>query len=169
VALTSATTDVITNQLPYTLGTWNHHVTDVTPGAVTWTSSGGGVTSFSTTAVNLLSAADQPADCVVLGYVKMEASAINATADAYFDDYVLKVATPHCPAADFVYRNSLIDSGRLNGGTLPRQSFVMFPAREMGQNNHSQQLNSTSAPRASITTPVRIRCPTTPSCAPPRT
>jgi hypothetical protein len=141
VASSSATTHVITNQLPYTLGTWNHYVLDVTTGAASWTPSGGATTSLSTGGLDSLSAADQPADYAVLGYVKMEASAINATADAYFDDYVLKDATPHCPAADFVYRNSLIDSGRFNGQNASGQSFVTFPAREMGQNNHSQQFN----------------------------
>jgi hypothetical protein len=141
LASSTATTHVITNQLPYTLGTWNHYVIDVTTGAATWTPNGGAATSVSTGGLNSLSAADRPANYAVLGYVKMEASAINATADAYFDDYVLKVATPHCPAADFVYRNSLIDSGQFNGQNAAGQSFVMFPAREMGQNNHSQQFN----------------------------
>jgi hypothetical protein len=140
-ASSNGTTDVITNQLPYTLATWNHYVINVTTGAASWTPSGGATTSLSTTGLNGLSATDQPTDYDVLGYVKMEASAINATADAYFDDYVLQVATPHCPAADFVYRNSLIHSGRFNGQNAAGQSFLLFPAREMGQNNHSQQFN----------------------------
>jgi hypothetical protein len=140
-ATSSATTHVITNSLPYTLGTWNHYVINVTSGAVSWAPSGGATTSVSTNGLNSLSSADQPIDYAALAYAKMEASATNASADAYFDDYVLKVATPHCPAADFVYRNSLIDSGRFNGTNASGQSFVLFPAREMGQNNHTQQFN----------------------------
>ena len=81
-------------------------------------------------------AADKPANYDVLGYVKMEASAVNGTADAYFDDYSLSAASPQCPAAEFAYRNSLIDSGQFNTST-----FKLFPAREMGQNNHSNQFN----------------------------
>jgi hypothetical protein len=141
VPSSSPTAHVITNQLPYAVGTWNHYVIDVTTGAVSWTPSGGATTGLSTGGLSSLSAADRPADYAVLGYVKMEASAISATADAYFDDYVLQVATPHCPAADFVYRDGLIDSGRFNGQNAAGQSFVLFPAREMGQNNHSQQFN----------------------------
>jgi hypothetical protein len=140
-ASSSGTTHVITSQLPYTLGTWNHYVIDVTTGAASWTPSGGGTTSLSTTGVNSLSAADRPANYAVLGYPKMEVSATNSSADAYFDDYVQKVAAPQCPAAAFVYRNSLIDSGAFNGQNAAGQSFVLFPAREMGQNNHTQQSN----------------------------
>jgi hypothetical protein len=140
-ATSTATTHVITNSLPYTLGSWNHYVVNVTSGAVSWTPNGGATTSVSTNGLGSLSAADQPADYAVLAYAKMEASATNGSADAYFDDYVLKDATPHCPAADFVYRNILIDSGRFNGPNASGQSFVLFPAREMGQNNHTQQFN----------------------------
>jgi hypothetical protein len=140
-ASSTATTHVITSSLPYTLGSWNHYVINVTSGAVSWTPSGGATTSVSTNGLNSLSTADQPVDYAALGEVKMEASAVNASADAYFDDYVLNVATPHCPAADFVYRNSLIDSGRFNGQNASGQSFVLFPAREMGQNRHTQQFN----------------------------
>jgi hypothetical protein len=139
-AANDGTTNVITNQLPYTLGAWNHYVIDVTTGTTSWTPDGGATTSLATTGVNALSA-DRPADYVVLAYPKMEASATNGTADAYFDDYVAKAAAPRCPAADFVYRNSLIDSGRFNGQNAAGQSFVLFPAREMGQNNHTQQFN----------------------------
>jgi hypothetical protein len=140
-ALSTSTTHVVTNQLRYTLGVWNHYVINVTTGAVSWTPSGAATTSLSTTGLNSLSAADKPVDYVVLGYPKMEASATNGSADAYFDDYVLKVASPHCPAADFVYRNKLIDSGRFNGQNSAGQPFVLFPAREMGQVNHTQQFN----------------------------
>jgi hypothetical protein len=140
-ASSNGTTDVITNQLPYTLGVWNHYVIDVTTGAVSWTGSGGSTKSLSTSGLNSLSAADQPANYAVLGYPKMEASATNGSADAYFDDYVLQVAAPQCPAVDFVYRNSLIDSGRFNGLNAAGQSFVLFPAREMGQQHHTQQFN----------------------------
>jgi hypothetical protein len=140
-ATSTATTHVITNVLPYALGTWNHYVIDVTTGAMTWTGAGGATKSLSTSGLSSLSAADQPANYAALTYPKMEASATNGSADAYFDDYVLQVATPHCPAADFVYRNSLIDSGRFNGLNAAGRSFVLFPAREMGQQHHTQQLN----------------------------
>jgi hypothetical protein len=140
-ATSTATTHVSTNSLQYTLGGWNHYMINVMTGAVSWTPSGGLTTNLSTSGVNALSAADQPVDHAVIAYAKMEASATLGTADAYFDDYVLKDAAPHCPAADFVYRNSLIDSGRFNGQNASGQSFVMLPAREMGQNNHTQQFN----------------------------
>jgi hypothetical protein len=140
-ATSSAATHVITNQLPYTLGTWNHYVIDVTTGAVSWAPSGGAAASLSTGGLNSLSAADRPANYAVLAYPKIEASAVNGRADAYFDDYVLRVATPHCPAADFIYRSSLIDSGRFNGLNAAGQRFVLFPSREMGQNHHTQQFN----------------------------
>jgi hypothetical protein len=71
------------------------------------------MTGLSTSGLSSLSPADQPAGYAVLAYPKMEASATNGGADAYFDDYVQQVATPHCPAADFVYRNGLIESGSL--------------------------------------------------------
>jgi hypothetical protein len=140
-ASSTATTHVITNSLPYAQGTWNHYVIDVTTGAVSWTGNGGATKSVSTSGLNSLSPADQPANYAVLGYPTMEASATNGSADAYFDDYVQQVATPHCPATDLVYRNSLIDSGQFNGPNAAGQPFVMFPAREMGQNHHTQQFN----------------------------
>jgi hypothetical protein len=140
-AASDATTHVITSSLPYALRTWNHYLINVSSGAVSWTPSGGATTSVSSSGLSSLSAADRPVNYAVLAEPIMEASAANGSADAYFDDYVLKVAKPHCPAADFVYRNRLIDSGRFNGRNASGQRFVLFPAREMGQIHHTQQFN----------------------------
>ena len=134
-------TTVVTSQLPYTIGSWNHYVIDVASGAASWTPSGGATTSVATAGINSLAPTELPANDVVLAYPKMEAAATNGTADAFFDDYLLKAASPQCPAADFAYRNRLIDSGRFNGRNASGQPFVLFPAREMGQNQHTQQFN----------------------------
>jgi hypothetical protein len=139
-AANDGTTHVITNQLQYATASWNHYVIDVTTGAVRWTH-GATTQSLSTSGLSSLTPADQPANYAVLSYPKMEASAANGSADAYFDDYVQQVASPHCPAADFVYRNSLIDSGAFNGANASGESFALLPAREMGQNHHTQQFS----------------------------
>jgi len=134
-ASADGTTDVYTNALHFTPATWNHYTIDLLTGAGSWTPTGGSPTAFSSTGVNALGL-DQPASYDVLAYVKMEASAVNGTADAYFDDYTMRVPSPQCPAAEFVTRDNLIDSGQFN-----TSSFKLFPAREMGQNNHSNQFN----------------------------
>ena len=132
----SSSGDVFVSKLPYTLGVWNHYSIDVTTGAGSW-SDGSSSQAISSTGINGLPAADQPADFAVLSQVKMEAAtSTSGSANVYFDDFVLKSAAPLCPAAEFVYRNQLIDSGRFN-----TSSFVMYPAREMGQNNHTNQFN----------------------------
>jgi hypothetical protein len=131
----NGTTDVYSNSLDFTPGTWNHYTINLLTGAGSWTPSGGSTSSFSSTGVNGLGN-DEPDAHDVVAQVKMEASAVSGTADAYFDDYTLSVSNPQCSAADFVYRNGLIDSGQFNTST-----FKMFPGREMGQNNHSNQFN----------------------------
>ena len=93
----------------------------------------------STTGVNDLPPVDAPADYDVLTYVKMEAAATNGTADGYFDDFQMNVASPQCTSTEFVYRNSLLSA--LNGTNSGGGQFVVFPAREMGQNNHANQFN----------------------------
>jgi Big-like domain-containing protein len=136
-ASSGGTTDVYINTLANpVLKKWNHYVINVTTGAVAWTPAGGSTLNTSSTGINGLPSSDAPKDYDVLAYPKMEASAVSGTADVYFDDYTLEVATPQCPASEFVYRNSLIDSGQFNGS-----SFAMYPGREMGQNNHSNQFN----------------------------
>jgi hypothetical protein len=134
-ASSNGTTDVYTNALPYTANAWNHYTIDVGSGSVHW-SDGTNSSSTSSTGINALPTSDQPNVYDVLGYVTMQASAANGTADGYFDDFSLQASSPNCPAADFVYRNGLIDSGQFNTST-----FKMFPGREMGQNNHSNQFN----------------------------
>jgi chitodextrinase len=131
----NGTTDVYSNSLDFTAGTWNHYTINILTGAGSWTPNGGSTIPISSTGVNGLGA-DKPDAHDVLAQVKMEASAVSGTADAYFDDYTLSVSNPQCSAADFVYRNGLIDSGQFNTST-----FKLFPGREMGQNNHSNQFN----------------------------
>ena len=82
-----------------------------------------------------------PADYDVLTYVKMEAAARNsgASADGYFDDFNMRVASPTCTSTEFVYRNSLLPA--LAGTNSAGGPFTIFPAREMGQNNHTNQFN----------------------------
>jgi hypothetical protein len=139
-AAATGTAHVYTNQLNYTPLKWNHYTINVRTGAVSWTVD---AATASSTGIGLngMVATDQPADWTTLTNPIMEASADNGTADAYFDDLTLKDLSPVCPAADFVYRNSLIDSGRFNGTNVTGEPFVMYPAREMGQNNHANQFN----------------------------
>lgn len=127
---------VYSNALSYTSAIWNHYVIDIKTGAISWTPTGGTTSTSTGTGINSLSSADKPADYVVLSQPTIEADANNGTADAYVDDYVLKDTDPQCPAADFVYRNSLID-----GGTFDASGVKVFPAREMGQNDHTNQFN----------------------------
>lgn len=128
--------NVYSNTLSYTPAVWNHYVIDVKTGAIKWTPAGGSTSTSTGTGMNTLPQADQPADYVVLSQPTIEAVGHSGTADAYFDDYVLKDSNPQCPAADFVYRNGLLDSGVYN-----TSAFTMFPAREMGQNDHTNQFN----------------------------
>jgi uncharacterized membrane protein len=136
----TATAHVYSNSLSYTAAQWNHYVIDVRTGAISWTVGTSTATS-SGTGLNALPAADQPVDYAVLSVPKIEASATGGTADAYVDDLLLKDSAPNCPAADFVYRNSLIRSGQFNGTNARGGQFAMFAGREMGQNNHSNQFN----------------------------
>ena len=71
----------------------------------------------------------------------MEAAARNsgASADGYFDDFRMSVASPQCPSTEFVYRNSLLSGAQRTNSE--RGPFMILPAREMGQNNHSNQFN----------------------------
>ena len=139
-ASSNGTTDIFTNALPYTMNAWNHYTIDVSSGSIGW-SDGTNSSSTSSTGVNALPTSDQPESYDVLGYATMQASATNGTADGYFDDFSLRAGSPNCPAADFVYRNGLIDSGQFGGLNANGGSFVMFPAREMGQNNHANQFS----------------------------
>jgi chitodextrinase len=133
----SGSSRVYSNSLSYSPGAWNHYVIDVTSGSITWTPEGGTATSSIGSGLDNLDPSDRPAGDVVLSYPKMEAAVTGGgTADAYIDDYVLKDAAPNCPAADFVYRNNLLSSGQFDG-----PNFKVFPSREMGQNNHSNQFN----------------------------
>ncbi len=133
-AATGGTSDVFANALSFTPNTWNHYVINITTGQVQWTPQGGSTTTSSSTGLNQLPALDAPADYDVLTYVKMEAAARNGTADGYFDDFNMNVASPTCTSTEFVYRNSLLPA-------LAGTNFVIFPAREMGQNNHANQFN----------------------------
>ena len=100
---------------------------------------GGPTAGSSSTGLNELPASDAPADYDVLSYVKMEAAATNGSAEGYFDDFAMTVASPQCTSAEFVYRNSPLSS--LGGQNAAGSPFTIFPAREMGQNNHSNQFN----------------------------
>jgi len=138
-AASGGVADVYANALQFTANTWNHYVINVNTGAVQWTPQGGSMTASDTTGVNDLPAVDAPADYDVLTYVKMEAAAQNGTADGYFDDFLMNVASPQCTSTEFVYRNSLLSA--LNGTNSGGGQFLVLPAREMGQNNHSNQFN----------------------------
>jgi hypothetical protein len=131
---------VYSNPLSYTPQQWNHYVIDVKTGVISWRV-GASTSSSIGAGLNTLPASDQPVDYAVLSLPKLEASATTGTADAYFDDFFLSDSSPNCPADDFVYRSSLIDSGQFNGTNASGGPFVLFPAREMGQNNHSNQFN----------------------------
>jgi chitodextrinase len=133
----SGSTRVYSNSLSYSPGTWNHYVINVTSGNITWTPQGGATTNSTGTGLDTLDPADRPAGHTVLAYPKIEAAVTGGgTADAYIDDYVFKDEAPNCPAADFAYRNSLLNQGQFDG-----PNFKLFPSREMGQNNHSNQFN----------------------------
>ena len=133
----SGSSRVYSNSLNYSPGIWNHYVINVTSGSITWTAEGGTASTSSGTGLENLDLADRPASHVVLSYPKIEAAVTaGGTADAYIDDYVLKDEAPNCPAGDFVYRNNL-----LNGGQFDSPTFKIFPSREMGQGNHSNQFN----------------------------
>jgi hypothetical protein len=121
---------VITSSLPYTLGTWNHYTIDVTTGAATWN----GQPVAGGRGLDDVPAADQPQDYDALTYVKMAAHGNGGTADAYFDDFLLRDSKSECPAGEFVYRNGLIDA-------YDTSTFKLFPSREMGQQKHTQQWN----------------------------
>ena len=140
-AASGGTADVFANALSFTPNTWNHYVINVTTGDVQWTPLGGSTTPLSTTGLNQFPALDAPADYDVLTYVKMEAAARNsgASADGYFDDFNMRVASPTCTSTEFVYRNSLLPA--LAGTNSAGGPFTIFPAREMGQNNHTNQFN----------------------------
>ena len=133
----SGSSRVYSNSLNYSPGAWNHYVIDVTSGSITWTPEGGTATSSIGTGLEIWIPPTGRRVDVVLSYPKMEAAVTGGgTADAYIDDYVLKDEAPNCPAADFVYRNNLLNSGQFDG-----PNFKVFPSREMGQNNHSNQFN----------------------------
>ena len=123
------TSDVFANALSFTPNAWNHYVIDVATGQVQWTPQGGSTTTSPSTGLNGLPASDAPADYDVLTYVKMEAAARNsgASADGYFDDFRMSVASPQCPSTEFVYRNSLLSG--LNGQNSKGGPFTIFPAR----------------------------------------
>jgi Fibronectin type III domain len=132
--------NVFANALSFTPNTWNHYVINVTTGQVQWTPQGGSTTTTGSTGLNQLPASLSPADYDVLTYVKMEAAATSTgTAEGYFDDFHMSVASPQCTSTEFVYRNSLLSA--LAGTNSAGGQFVMFPGREMGQNNHSNQFN----------------------------
>ncbi|MGN6799153.1 MAG: CBM96 family carbohydrate-binding protein [Gaiellaceae bacterium] len=138
-AVSNGTSDVFANALSFTSNTWNHYVINVTTGQVQWTPQGGSTTTTSSTGLNGLPAADKPADYDVLTYVKMEGAATSGSAEGYFDDFKMSVASPTCTSTEFVYRNTLLPG--LSGTNSAGGQFVMFPAREMGQNNHANQFN----------------------------
>ena len=136
--------DVYSNPLPYTAGVWNHYKIDVNTGSGMWSDGTSSSPFQSPTAINTLQTSDKPAPYVALTNVKIEAATnttATATADAYFDDFTISSASPQCPADEFVYRNNLIDSTVFNGVNSAGQPFVVFPAREMGQNGHANQFN----------------------------
>lgn len=134
----NGTTDVYVSQLHApTMLTWNHYTVNVMTGALTWSAGSSPVPGTSTWRLNNLPHSDAPlASEVVLSYEKLEAATTGTggTADVYFDDYVAESAGARCPAQEFVDRNALINAGTFNTAT-----FQMYPAREMGQNYHSNQ------------------------------
>jgi hypothetical protein len=133
----SGSSRVYSNSLSYSPGIWNHYVIDVTSGSIVWTPEGGIASTSIGTGLANLDLSDRPASHVVLSYPKIEAAVTaGGTADAYIDDYVLKDEAPNCPAADFAYRNSLLNTAQFDG-----PNFKVFAGREMGQNNHSNQFN----------------------------
>ena len=136
----NGSTNVFSSSLSYTAGAWNHYVINVHTGVATRTV--GSTTTVQTGLVGLngLAAAHKPKDYVVLGLPKIEASSSQAQpVEAFVDDFVLKSASPKCPAEEFVYRNSQL--GALNGTNAAGQPYVIYPGREQGQNNHSNQFN----------------------------
>jgi hypothetical protein len=121
---------VITTSLPYTVGVWNQYRINVTTGAVLHD----GQAVAGGRGLDDIPAADQPQDYDALAYVKMAARGNGGTADAYFDDYVLKDTRPRCPASEFVSRNRVMRR-------YDTTAFKLFPAREMGQQKHTMQFN----------------------------
>jgi chitodextrinase len=138
-ATTTGATKVFTNDLPSTLGVWNHYALNLTTGSGTWNVDGGAPTSV--TGVGLRDMfADQPVPQAALAHVKLAAQGNTlaggggGTADAYFDDYNLRADQPRCPAEEFVDRNQHVHD-------FDTSSFSMFPSREMGQTQHAMQFN----------------------------
>ncbi len=122
---------VITQNLPFTLNTWNHYRINVTTGATTWN---GATVSATNSGLGSIPAADQPDRSNALTYIKLAARSNGTPVDAYFDDLSLTASAPVCPATEFVNRNTQISN-------YNTPDYVMFPAREMGQTKHTQQLN----------------------------
>ena len=131
-AASGGTADVFANALSFTPNTWNHYVINVTTGDVQWTPLGGSTTPLSTTGLNQLPALDAPADYDVLTYVKMEAAARNsgASADGYFDDFDMSVASPTVHL-DRV-RVPQLAAARARGHELPRRPVHDLPGSRDG-------------------------------------
>jgi predicted metal-dependent phosphoesterase TrpH len=122
---------VVTQDLPYTLNSWNHYTIDVSTGATSWNGApvagtGGGLQS--------IPEADRADPQNALTYVKLAARSNGTPVDAYVDDFSLTASAPLCPATEFAQRNAQIAS-------YDTPDFALFPAREMGQTRHTQQLN----------------------------
>ncbi|HEY9529537.1 MAG TPA: hypothetical protein VIR02_20775, partial [Anaerolineales bacterium] len=107
---------VIVYPLAYTLNTWNHYTINVS------------------NALLDIPAADRPVDYNALTYIKMAAASNNGTADAYFDSFLLKAASPVSPANEFIYRNSIISS-------YDTANFKMFPSVELGDSTHANRFD----------------------------
>lgn len=122
---------VITQNLPFTLNTWNHYTINISTGATTWN---GATVSATNSGLQSLAAADQPDAQNAVTYVKLAARSNGTPVDAYIDDVSLTASAPVCPATEFVNRNAQISN-------FNTPDFVMLPGREMGQTKHTQQLN----------------------------
>ena len=107
---------VFTQQLGYTLNTWNTYTIDVTQ------------------ALNQIPAADRPDDYNALEALKIVAAANNGTADAYVGNYHLDAGTPVPSGDEFVHRNSIIH-------TYDTSTFATFPGLEAGSSQHVSRFN----------------------------
>lgn len=107
---------VFTQQLSYTLNTWNTYTIDITQ------------------ALNQIPAADRPDDYNALEALKIVAAANNGTADAYVGNYHLDAGTPVPSGDEFVHRNSIIH-------TYDTSTFATFPGLEAGSSQHVSRFN----------------------------
>lgn len=116
VTATDPNARVLTYPLSYTLNTWNHYTINVSA------------------ALNDIPVANRPLDYNAISYLKMAVGAEGGVAEAYFDTYSSIASVPVDPAAEYVYRTTVVDD-------FDTATYKTFPSYEAGQQRHTQRFN----------------------------